>query len=114
MQNDLDWLDICDADDIDSEDIIRWDHAGKSFAIYRTEEDTYHATDNICTHELAYLSDGFLEGTTIECPRHAGCFDIRTGEALNPPACKNLKAYPVKVEDGRVLIGFSKTEVVSG
>ena len=109
MHDNLEWHEICDANDIESEDIKRWDNAGKSFAIYRTEDDTYHATDNICTHELAYLSDGFLEGTTIECPRHAGCFDIRTGEPLNPPVCKKLVTYPIKVEDSKVYIGLHKT-----
>jgi 3-phenylpropionate/trans-cinnamate dioxygenase ferredoxin subunit len=42
----------------------------------------------------------------IECPKHQGQFDYRTGEALRAPACINLKTYPAKLEGGRVLIGI--------
>jgi len=65
---------------------------------------SYYATDGICTHERAFLPDGLLMGTIIECPKHNGRFDIRTGEAKGAPVCINLKTYPVKVEGGRVFV----------
>jgi 3-phenylpropionate/trans-cinnamate dioxygenase ferredoxin subunit len=40
----------------------------------------------------------------IECPKHNGRFDYRTGEAKRVPACIDLRTYPVKVEGGKVLI----------
>jgi 3-phenylpropionate/trans-cinnamate dioxygenase ferredoxin subunit len=43
-------------------------------------------------------------GHLIECPKHNGQFDYRTGEAKRAPVCINLKTYPVKVEGDRVLI----------
>ncbi|WP_292277860.1 Rieske 2Fe-2S domain-containing protein [Mesorhizobium sp.] len=51
-------------------------------------------------------SDGFVSDTTVECPRHAGCFDFTTGEALNPPACVNLKIFAVRVEDGVIYVAI--------
>ena len=49
------------------------------------------------THAYARLSDGWLDGITIECPLHAARFDIRTGAVLDPPATEDLKTYPVRI-----------------
>jgi 3-phenylpropionate/trans-cinnamate dioxygenase ferredoxin subunit len=40
----------------------------------------------------------------IECPKHNGRFNYKTGEAMGAPVCVNLKTYPVKVEAGKVLV----------
>ena len=98
------WIEACAADDIDEEDVIRFDHAGRTFAIYRTEDDRYFATDGLCTHEQIHLSGGLLMGTIIECPKHNGRFDIVNGQAKGAPVCVNLRTYPVKVEGGKVLL----------
>ena len=45
-------------------------------------------------------------GFVIECPRHNGQFDYRTGQALRTPACDQLKTYAIKLERGRVLINL--------
>ena len=94
----------CAADDIDNDDVIRWDHEGKTFALYRTEDDTYFATDGICSHEQVHLSGGLLMGHLIERPKHNGRFDIRSGAAVRAPPCAALRTYPVKVEGGRVFV----------
>lgn len=98
------WVDACGADDVEEEDLIRFDHEDKTFAIYRSPNDEYFCTDGLCTHENVHLEDGLVMDYVIECPKHNGQFDYRTGEALRAPVCENLKIYPVKVEDGRVLI----------
>jgi 3-phenylpropionate/trans-cinnamate dioxygenase ferredoxin subunit len=98
------WIDACSTDDIDAEDVIRFDHGGRTFAIYRTADDRFYATDGLCTHEQVHLADGFVMDTIIECPKHNGRFDFRTGAAKGAPACVDLKTYPVKVEAGRVLL----------
>lgn len=98
------WVQACAADDIDEEDLIRFDHAGHSYAIYRSPDDKYYATDGHCTHEQVHLCDGLVMDHIIECPKHNGRFDYRTGEAKGAPVCINLKTYPVKVEGGHVFI----------
>ena len=98
------WVQACAADAIDEEDLIRFDHAGHSYAIYRSPEDKYYATDGYCTHEQVNLCDGLVMDHIIECPKHNGRFDYRTGEAKGAPVCVNLKTYPVKVESGKVFI----------
>jgi len=77
--------------------------AGRDIALYECEGEVY-ASDNLCTHGAARLSDGFLEGREIECPLHQGRFDICTGQALCAPLTKNLRTYPVRIEGDRVWV----------
>jgi 3-phenylpropionate/trans-cinnamate dioxygenase ferredoxin subunit len=100
----MSWVEACGATDIEQEDVIRFDHGGRTFAVYRSSDDEYYATDGLCTHERAHLADGLVMDHIIECPKHNGRFDYRTGEAKGAPACVNLRTYPVKVEGGKVLI----------
>ena len=98
------WIDACGASDVDLEEVIRFDRGARTFAIYRSPEDEYFCTDGLCSHEKVHLCDGLVMDNTIECPKHNGQFDYKTGEALRMPACINLKIYPTKVENDRVLI----------
>ena len=99
-----DWVEACAVDDIEEEDVIRFDHGGRSFAVYRSPDDEFFATDGYCTHEKAHLADGLVMDDIIECPKHNGRFNYRTGAAKSAPACVNLRTYPVKVEGGKVRI----------
>lgn len=98
------WIAACRTDDINREDVTEFEHEGRSFAIYRSPKDEYFATDGSCTHEQFPLADGFVMDDIIECAKHNGRFNYKTGEALGAPACIDLKTYPVKVEDGTVFI----------
>ena len=98
------WVPVCDPDDIDPEDLIRFDHAGSSYAVYRAPDGRFYATAGRCTHEDVHLCDGLVMGHIIECPRHNGQFDYRTGAARRAPACVDLKTYPAELRDGRVMI----------
>ncbi len=62
------------------------------------------ALQGICSHEYFELDKGFLSGDSLTCALHLSRFDVRTGEALDPPAEAPLVRYPVVIEDGRVLI----------
>ena len=101
------WVKACHTDDVEPEDVTRFDHDGRSFAVYRTEDDRWYATDGLCTHEKVHLADGLVMGNIIECPKHNGRFDLRTGEAKGAPVCVNLKTYPVRVDGDAVLVGLS-------
>nr|ART41002.1 L540 [uncultured bacterium] len=65
--------------------------------------DEFFVIDDTCTHGAALLSDGEIIDGEIECPFHAGRFDIRTGEATAFPCTKALRVYPTCVENGTVL-----------
>ena len=98
------WVEACAADAIGREDVRPFDHGSRTFAIYRTADGGYYASDGFCTHEAADLADGFVMDDIIECPRHNGRFSIKTGKALGAPACVDLVTYPVKVEGGKVWV----------
>jgi 3-phenylpropionate/trans-cinnamate dioxygenase ferredoxin component len=98
------WIQACRVDDIALEDVIRLDYNSKTYAIYRSPEDEFYATDGLCTHEKVHLADGLVMDNIIECPKHNGRFDYQTGEAKGAPVCVNLRTYPVRVESGVVLV----------
>ena len=65
---------------------------------------TLYAIENICPHAFALLTDGWVEGDEVECPLHQAQFRISTGKCLREPADRDLATYPVKVEDGSILV----------
>jgi nitrite reductase/ring-hydroxylating ferredoxin subunit len=79
------------------------DHAGKSIAIFLLS-DGFFALNNVCSHEEALLSEGEIDDDTIECPLHGAIFDIRTGKNLSLPAVLPVKSYPVKIENGEIMV----------
>jgi len=63
-----------------------------------------HALHDVCTHQFALLSDGYMEDGCIECPLHQGRFDVRTGAALCAPVTTAVRVYEVRVDDGAVMV----------
>lgn len=57
-----------------------------------------------CTHYGGPLVDGFLVESTVRCPWHHACFDLRTGEALRAPALKPLACWSVELRDDRIFV----------
>jgi 3-phenylpropionate/trans-cinnamate dioxygenase ferredoxin subunit len=76
----------------------------REIALYHLPGGDFRATDNICSHEYAQLSDGWLEDGCIECPLHAARFDVRTGKALCAPAETDLQVYELKVNGNDLLV----------
>ena len=100
------WIDAAALADVPEGDVIGVRVAGKEIALYEVEGEVF-ATDNVCTHGQARMSDGFLEGREIECPLHQGRFDVCTGKALCAPLTENIKTYPVRIENLRVLLNVA-------
>ncbi|WP_219419787.1 MocE family 2Fe-2S type ferredoxin [Pseudonocardia nigra] len=98
------WIAACGVDDIDPEDVVPFEHDGEHYAVYRSPDDEFYATAGHCTHERELLCDGLVMDGMIECPKHNGRFDYRTGLAKGAPVIVDLAIYPVKVEDGTVHI----------
>ena len=97
------WTDAAAVDDVPDGDVIGVKVAGRDIALYEVDGDIY-ATDNVCTHGQARMSDGFLEGREIECPLHQGKFDVCTGQALCAPLTENIRTYPVRIDKLRVML----------
>jgi naphthalene 1,2-dioxygenase system ferredoxin subunit len=79
---------------------------GKEIALYEVDGAIF-ATDNLCTHGAARLSDGFLEGSEIECPLHQGRFDVCTGKAMCAPLTQDIRTYPIQIKDQRIWLNLS-------
>ncbi|MBV9815951.1 MAG: non-heme iron oxygenase ferredoxin subunit [Alphaproteobacteria bacterium] len=97
------WIRAADRGDLTEGEPLGIEVAGRSIALYDVGGELF-ATDNICTHAYARLSDGWLECELIECPLHAARFDVRTGKVLDPPATENLKTYPVRLVGGEIQV----------
>src|SRR5262252_3715533 len=74
-----------------------------ALAIFRLCERLF-ALEGICPHAEASLADGFIEQDRIECPLHQALFHIPTGKCLGPPAERDLRIFPVKIEGNDVLV----------
>ena len=97
------WIDAAALDAVPEGDVIGIRVAGKEIALYEVEGEIY-ATDNLCTHGAARMRDGFLEGREIECPLHQGRFDVCSGQAMCAPLTENIRTYPVRIENLRVML----------
>jgi MocE subfamily Rieske [2Fe-2S] domain protein len=106
---DENWHFVGLADDFEDEDIEQIKVGELAVAVY-CAEGNFYATQDLCTHEHAYLSDGVLIDCVVECPFHQGRFDVRTGAALGAPVIVPLKTYPVKLVDGRIYVRVSQAE----
>ena len=90
------WVRAAGRGDLNDGDVLGIVIGGRELALYDLGG-TLYATDDICTHAYAKLSDGWLDKGEIECPLHAGRFDVKTGKATAPPCTDDIKTYPVRL-----------------
>jgi len=76
---------------------------GKDVCVARVGNEVFAIEDN-CSHQDAALSEGEQNGYKIECWLHSAEFDLRTGDALTPPASQAVKTYPVSVDGNNVVV----------
>jgi naphthalene 1,2-dioxygenase system ferredoxin subunit len=106
MAGEANWVTVAARSDLGDGDVLAVEAEGKSVALYGVDGDIY-ATDNVCTHAFALLSDGWLDGDVIECPLHAGRFEVKTGKGLGPPIPCDLKTYRLRVEGNNIQIDLA-------
>ncbi|WP_026926009.1 non-heme iron oxygenase ferredoxin subunit [Granulicoccus phenolivorans] len=76
--------------------------ATEDIALVRAEDGTFYAISDLCTHAEVSLSEGFVEGSLIECPGHGSQFCLRNGHPQMPPANVPVRTYPVEVRGDQV------------
>lgn len=105
MNATTEWSDIGMLNDFKEGAPVRADIGDHAIAVYRIGDEVY-AIGDVCPHQKnVRLSEGFFDGSTIECPRHQSCFDVRTGKVISPPARQDVRRYPVMIQGGKVFIG---------
>jgi nitrite reductase/ring-hydroxylating ferredoxin subunit len=95
------WHALATVDDVGPGEMIAREFKEVHIALYNIGGDIF-ATDNVCTHAYALLTDGWLDDAVVECPLHGGQFNVCTGKAICSPAEVALQTYSVRIVDGRV------------
>ncbi len=83
-------------------------HCGDKEICVANVNGDFSAMDNICLHRGGPLGQGIVEGGKVVCPWHGWVWDLKTGEAQHNPNAK-LAVYPLKVENGEVLIEIQRS-----
>ncbi|WP_025132589.1 non-heme iron oxygenase ferredoxin subunit [Leucobacter sp. PH1c] len=86
---------------------------GVPMAVVLDNQGTVHAIGDTCTHGDISLSEGFVEGDTLECWAHGSAFSLCTGKPLNLPAYEPVPVYVVEIEDGVVYIDPHVTKEIA-
>jgi 3-phenylpropionate/trans-cinnamate dioxygenase ferredoxin subunit len=97
------WVKACSIQKLGKGELFGFDHNDKKILLANLNGKIY-ATDRICTHAEADLSNGILSEEGITCPLHLSVFNLETGMPQNPPAEKPLRTYNVKIEQNEIYI----------
>jgi len=100
------WRAAAKLDELGEEEPLGVVIEGQPLALFKIGGRVY-ATHNVCTHEHAILSDGYVDGDCIECPLHQARFHIPTGEVRAAPATEPIKTYATKVENGQIFVDIA-------
>lgn len=101
------WHVVADADAIGEDQALGVKVGDVLIAIVRAGG-TLHAVNDVCTHQFALLSEGYVEDGCIECPLHQGRFELTTGQAKCAPVTEPIKVYAVRIESGKVLVELTE------
>lgn len=101
----MNWKKVCHKDELEMDDVLGFEDNEKLYAVYQVK-DGFYCTDGLCSHENADMTSGYVQDNFVECPKHNARFNVKTGEALRKPACKDIKTYEVKVEDNHIYINI--------
>jgi 3-phenylpropionate/trans-cinnamate dioxygenase ferredoxin subunit len=105
QQESADFVRACAVSDLKDGGAISVVLAGDEIAIVKSEGEVFAIRD-WCSHAAVPLSEGDVDGTTIECWLHGSCFDMRTGRPTAMPATAPVPVYPVKIEGDDVLVAI--------
>src|SRR5262245_32070779 len=95
------WHVLCRDTDIEEGGMMPFEIEELQIAVYRIDGE-FFATDNVCTHGFALLTDGILDSDVVECPLHGGMFNVKSGKALCEPVECDLKVYQTRLISDRV------------
>ena len=93
--------------------VLRVELEGEPVAIVCTDDGSYSAISDVCSHAEVALSDGDIDGSTVECWLHGSRFDLRTGKPLGPPATRPVPVYEIKFDGDDVYLSSAPSEISS-
>jgi 3-phenylpropionate/trans-cinnamate dioxygenase ferredoxin subunit len=95
---------VCGVADLEQDMPLRVDPGGVPITVIKDGEGVIHAIGDTCTHGEISLSEGFVEGDTVECWAHGSAFSMLTGVPQNLPAYEPVPVYVVEIDGDDVLI----------
>jgi len=95
------------ADELEEGGMRRVMAGGEPVVIVRQDGEWFALADR-CSHETSRLSEGYLEGGMICCALHGAAFDLRSGEALRPPAYEGIAVHALRIEGGMVQVAIEE------
>jgi 3-phenylpropionate/trans-cinnamate dioxygenase ferredoxin component len=95
---------VCSTEDVPKGTVISADVGGIQVAIVHADDSRVYAIYDECSHAQIALSEGELDGCTLECWLHGSRFDLRTGEPTGLPATAPVPVYPVEIRDGDIYV----------
>ncbi|MDQ2650743.1 MAG: non-heme iron oxygenase ferredoxin subunit [Actinomycetota bacterium] len=95
---------IASLDEIAVGELCRVEVDGVAVCLARVAENELYAIGDVCTHEEQSLSEGELDGYSVECPLHGSAFDLRSGSVSMPPAYDPAPTFPVTLDGSAVFI----------
>ena len=95
---------VCPAGDVAKGTSISAEVDGIEVAVVHADDDQYYAVRDECSHASIQLSEGEIDGCTLECWLHGSRFDLRTGEPTGLPATEPVATFPVEVRDGDIYV----------
>ncbi|MEO6020691.1 MAG: non-heme iron oxygenase ferredoxin subunit [Knoellia sp.] len=104
---------VCSLEELPTVGAAAADVNGRIISIIRTADGEVHAIDDTCTHANVSLSEGEIDGCTLECWLHGSRFDIRTGQPSGPPATVPVAVHTVKIEGDEVFVALKTQENVN-
>ncbi|MFF5232107.1 non-heme iron oxygenase ferredoxin subunit [Dactylosporangium sp. NPDC000521] len=104
---------VCAAADLAKGAVRQVEVEGTEIALVHADDDNFYAVYDECSHAAVPLSEGEVEGCTLECWLHGSRFDLRTGEPTGLPATEPVPVYPVEIRDGDVYIDLNPSNGVT-
>ncbi len=104
---------ICSTEDVPKGTAVRAVTGELELAIVHGEDDNYYAVYDECSHAAVALSEGEIDGCTIECWLHGSRFDLRTGDPTGLPATEPVPVYPVEIRDGDIFVAATPSNGVT-
>lgn len=102
-----DYVRVCRLDELPKVGAAKAQISGRIVAIVRAEDGSVHAIDDECTHGKVSLSEGEVEGCSIECWLHGSRFDLATGRPTGLPATVPVAVHTVRITDGDVYVALA-------
>jgi 3-phenylpropionate/trans-cinnamate dioxygenase ferredoxin subunit len=85
---------------------------GIDIAVVHADDDQFYAVRDECSHASIPLSEGEIDGCTLECWLHGSRFDLRTGEPTGLPAIEPVAIFPVEIRDGDIYVSSTPSNGV--